>query len=297
MRSAILQFIRGYLMGAADVVPGVSGGTVALVLGIYRRLVHNVRTGAGALGAMLRLDLTATRRRLRAVEWSFLIPLLAGILVAVVTLAHLIGSLLETRPVETAAAFFGLVAASIVVAWGLVRRRTPQRLALLAVVAVAAFFLLGLRSGTVVGPALWMVAASGAIAICAMILPGISGSFILLMLGMYEAVLAAVNERDLVVVGVFLVGAVAGLAMFSAVLDHLLAKHHDTVMTALVGLMAGSLRVLWPWPDGTETTDLAAPSGDWWIPVSIGLAAAFVVIGFSTVVDRVGTRSPVTARR
>jgi putative membrane protein len=297
MRSGLLHFVRGYFMGAADVVPGVSGGTVALVFGIYRRLVHNIRTGARVLASVVRLDLRRAVAAVREVEWSFLIPLLLGILTAVLSLARLIETLLETRPVEIAAVFFGLVAASIVVAWRLVRERTPRRMALLAAVAVSAWFLLGLRSGAVADPALWAVFGAGAVAICAMILPGISGSFILLMIGMYEAVLAAVNDRDVLTVAVFLTGAVVGLASFSALLDHLLSTRHDTVMAALVGLMAGSLRVLWPWPDGTDTTALAGPRGDWWVPVLLAVAGVAAVLGLTAVVENRARRSGAVSAR
>ena len=119
---------------------------------------------------------------------------------------------------------------------------------------------LGLRTEEVIDPAIPLFFGAGAIAVVAMILPGISGSFILLMLGMYEAVLAAVNDRDLVAISLVIVGAIIGLALFSTLLDRLLRDHHDPVMAALIGLMAGSLRVLWPWPDGTDTANLAAPS-------------------------------------
>ena len=274
--SHLLHVLRGFLMGSADVVPGVSGGTIALVLGIYERLVRNIRIGAGALASIVRLRGREALGRARTVEWSFLLPLLAGIALAIVSLAALITHFLEEEPIGTAALFFGLVAGSIVIAWPLVSRWDPPRIAWGVVVAVAAFALLGLRSGEVVDPGLHLFFGAGAIAIVAMILPGISGSFILLMLGMYEATIGAVDDRDAVVLVVFLAGAVIGLALFSTLLDRLLRDHRDTVMAALIGLMAGSLRVLWPWPDGTETTEMAAPTEPL-IPVLLALAGfAFV---------------------
>lgn len=257
--SLIIDVIRGFLMGAADVVPGVSGGTVALVLGIYERLVASVHHGASSLGALARGNWREAGHRLGQVEWRLLLPLLAGIGLAVLTLASLIDRMLEERPVETAALFSGLVAASILIAWRLVGRWDLRRLLLLAVVAIGAFLLLGLRRGEVASPATIAFFAAGAVAIVAMILPGISGSFILLMLGMYQPVLDAVNDRRLGVIVVFAAGAVIGLSSFATLLDRMLRRHHDTVMAALIGLMAGSLRVLWPWPDGTATARLAAP--------------------------------------
>lgn len=278
MRSAFLHLVRGFAMGAADLVPGVSGGTVALVLGIYRRLITAVRTGAAALGSLIRLDFGGFLHHLRSVEWAFFLPLVAGVGTAVVALSHLIERLLEDYPLRMAGLFFGLVAGSIVVAWRLVERRDALRLGVLAVVAVATFLLLGFSAGTVTDPSWWMFLGAGAIAICAMILPGVSGSFLLLMMGMYVPVLGAVNDRDLVMVGVFGLGAVVGLGVFSTLLHTLLDRYHDTVMAGLVGLMAGSLRVLWPWPEGTNGTSLAAPDGEVFFPVLLAVTGAVLVL-------------------
>jgi len=256
----LINVLRGFLMGSADVVPGVSGGTIALVLGIYQRLVHAIRTGAGALAALVRGRFPDALERMKAVEWRLLLPLLVGIGLAIVSLAALIEHFLQEQPTNTSAVFFGLVAASIVVAWQLVKEWTGTRFATATAAALAAFLVLGLRSEELADPATALFFGAGAIAIVAMILPGISGSFILLMLGMYKAVLAAVNDRDLIVIAVFGFGAVIGLALFSTLLDRMLQDHHDTMMAGLIGLMAGSLRVLWPWPDGTDTANLGSPT-------------------------------------
>ncbi|MGK2949882.1 MAG: DUF368 domain-containing protein [Acidimicrobiales bacterium] len=272
-----LQIIRGFCMGAADVVPGVSGGTVALVLGIYARLIEAVRDGARALGRLARLDVPGALAALRAVDWLFLLPLLGGIGIAILSLSHTIERLLDEEPVRMAGAFLGLVLGSIVVTARLVKR-DRARYVTLAGAAIVTFLVLGLRSGPADDPALYFVFGAGAIAICAMILPGVSGSFLLLMMGMYDYVLGAVNERDLVVVAVFGVGAVLGLAGFSSVLHWALHRHTDTVMAALVGLMIGSLRVLWPWPEGTAGTSVELPSDDVVVPVLLALAGAGLVI-------------------
>ena len=273
----LLNLLRGFLMGSADVVPGVSGGTIALVLGIYERLVRAIRTGASALGSVVRGRFGEALQRAKSVEWRFLIPLLVGIGLAIVSLAALIKHFLEEEPTNTAAVFFGLVAGSILVAWRLVGQWDNWRIGTGAAVAVVAFAVLGLRSEEISDPSTILFFAAGAIAIIAMILPGISGSFILLMLGMYEAVLATVNDRDLLLVGVFAVGAIIGLAAFSTLLDRMLRDHHDAVMAGLIGLMAGSLRVLWPWPDGTDTANLAAPS-DPVVPIFLAVAGLAVVM-------------------
>lgn len=287
------QVARGFVMGSADVVPGVSGGTVALVLGIYERLIANVRGGAGALGALVRGRWATALARLAHLEWIWLLSLLAGIGAAVVILAHTIETLLEEQPVRTAALFFGLIVGSVVLAWRLVRTRDLQRVGVAVLAAVAAFVVLGYSSGPVEDPTWWMFLAAGAVAICAMILPGVSGSFLLLMLGMYDSVLGLVTDRDLALLAVFMVGCVVGLALFSTALHWALARHHDTVLAAMIGLMVGSLRVLWPWPDGTESTTLAAPSGDVAVPVAIAVAGAAVVLAVALRAGRSESLSPV----
>jgi putative membrane protein len=272
--------IRGICMGAADVVPGVSGGTIALVLGIYERLVETIHLGASAAGNLLRGDLRAMHARLREIRWGFILPLLAGIATAVLTLAHVIEVLLEDHPVEMGAVFFGLVAASVWVALGYFKRPERRLIPIVVVSAIATFFLLGLRTDEVSDPSLLFVFGSGALAVCAMILPGISGSFILLMIGMYEYMLSALNDRDLAVAGVFILGAIIGLSLFSSLLDWMLHHFHDIVLAALIGLMIGSLRVLWPWPEGTESPALdAPPAGEWVVPLLLAVAAAAVVAG------------------
>ncbi|NNF65162.1 MAG: DUF368 domain-containing protein [Acidimicrobiia bacterium] len=283
---AVVNVLRGFLMGAADLVPGVSGGTVALVLGIYRRLISSVRSGAHVLGALVRFDLDKAKSAWQEIDWPFILTLVAGIGLAILTLSSLIRYLRVNYPVETAAVFFGLVAASIVVAWRLVANRDTVRISIIVGVAVVAFLVLGLRSGPVGDPAAWMFFAAGAVAICAMILPGISGAFILLMLGMYDATIDAIHERNMVIVVVFAVGATIGLALFAPLLDRLLNRYHDSVIASLIGLMAGSLRVLWPWPDGTETTSLALPSGQWLLPIVLAVVGAGVVLVVAYRVNR-----------
>jgi putative membrane protein len=154
--------------------------------------------------------------------------------------------------------------------------------------------MLGLRSDTevaegaaeIVTKSWWVFFLSGALAICAMILPGISGSFILVMIGMYTEVLGAVNDRDWAALAAIGAGCIVGLALFSTVLNWALENHHDLVMAAMVGLMLGSLRVLWPWPLGTQTTDLARPSGDVAVPVLLAITGCALVV----VVELVATR-------
>jgi putative membrane protein len=213
-------------------------------------------------------------------------------------MSGIIESALTEYPVEMAGLFTGLVGGSVVVAWQLLTRRDPRRLLVLAGVGILTWVLLGVREGTsdesvaqVSDPALWTYFAGGAVAICAMILPGISGSFILVMLGMYGPVLAAVNDRNLLPVALVFAGCVVGLALFSQVLHWALAEHYDTVMAGLIGLMVGSLRVLWPWPVGLDSTAIAAPTDPWVWPVAFAVGGLVLVVGFNEIAKFLERRS------
>ncbi len=284
----LLTVVRGFAMGAADIVPGVSGGTIAPIFGIYERLVASVRAGSSALGHLIKGDIAGFRRWMGRVDWWFIIPLGSGILLAIVALAPVLEDLLHTQPVIMAAAFLGLVAGSVVIAWRLIREPSARNAVIIAAVGIAVFILLGIRGGTtedtvsqVSDPSLWAFFGAGAIAICAMILPGVSGSFLLVVLGMYAPVLSAVTDGDVVSLGAFMLGAIVGLALFSQVLDRALKRYHDVVLSALIGLMAGSLRVLWPWPLGVDSTDLGAPDRQVLASLIVAIVAfaAVVLIG------------------
>lgn len=286
--------LRGFAMGAADIVPGVSGGTIALILGVYERLLASIRTGARSLGRLARGDVGGFIAQLKSIEWPFIIPLGTGIVAAFIVLSSVLDRLLTDEPEAMAGLFFGLVVASILVAWQMLNNRDAERMAVLAVVAVAAFFVLGLQSGSVSDPGLLAFFLTGAIAICAMILPGISGSFLMLMIGMYAAFVGAVHDREISNLLLFVLGALAGLAAFSTVLSWILEHHRDTLLAALIGLMAGSLRVLWPWPNGVGTIeDEAAEQVDGtvielpddfsqaWLPILLAVVAFVVVTGLN----------------
>jgi putative membrane protein len=290
----LLNFVRGFVMGSADVVPGVSGGTIAVLVGIYERLVHAVSMASKALGNILRLRFRDAGQRLREIDWGLIIPLLVGIGVAIFTLAGVISHLLETQPQAMAGLFMGLVAASAWVAWRMIRTPSGASMAIAVAVAVGFFLLLGLKGGAVSDPSWPVIFGAGAIAICAMILPGVSGSFLLLMLGMYDFIISAVNERDFPVLGVFALGCLIGIALFSQVLDWALGNHHDIVVAAMVGLLIGSFRVLWPWPGGVESTEIGGPTGTWYVPVLLAFAAAAVVVIITVLVERRASHAPRT---
>lgn len=277
--------VRGFFMGAADIVPGVSGGTIALVLGIYERLIDSVRAGSSALGRMLRLDGRGALAWLRRIEWRFIIPLLGGIALAIVALAGVLESLLHDHPVPLAGLFLGLIAGSVLIVWGQVDRWDAAKVGVMIGVAGLVFIGLGLKTETIEtatnqasDPLLIAYFLAGAIAICAMILPGVSGSFLLVLLGMYGPVLAAVNDRDVPTLLVFLVGTVVGLALFSQLLHWALHRYHDAVIAALIGLMIGSVRILWPWPAGLDSTAIEAPDES--VAATVGAA----IVGFAVVV-------------
>jgi len=238
-------FLRGVCMGAADVVPGVSGGTMAFILGIYETLVESIRR-VGRPPFWQALLRGRIAEALGIVNARFLIALGAGILTAVLSLAKLLSWLLRHHPVLIWSFFFGLVLASVVVVSRRIERWTPALVAALVAGTAGAFWLVGLvPAETPTAP--WFLFVSGALAITAMILPGISGSFILVLLGKYQYVLDAVNARDVVTLGWFVAGIAVGIVSFAQLLGWLFKRHHDLTVSLLTGFMLGSLRKVWPW--------------------------------------------------
>jgi len=281
--------ITGVAMGAADVVPGFSGGTVALVAGIYPRLIANIRATAHVASVVLRGRLRAVPAALRALDWGFLLVLLTGLFGAALALATTLERLLETEPVTMSAVFLGLVLGAAVVARHQFRAPPSLRLGLLVLASAAVTApVLGLRPAALDDPSLLVLGAATAIAVCATILPGVSGAFLLLVLGVYEPIISAIAARDLLVIGVFLGGAVTGVLSFSTLLNWLLRRAHDVVLAVLIGLMIGSARVLWPWPSGTGVGDptLGAPTGAVLVPVVAGLVAFALVLGADVLLRR-----------
>ena len=237
-------FLRGVMMGAADIVPGVSGGTIAFITGIYDTLIDSIRAvDATFLRQVASLDFTAAWRH---VNGGFLLALLAGIATSIFSLARLISWILEHYPVPLWAFFFGLILASALLLLREVERWTLAPAACLVTGAAVALGI-ALSPAGHVDVGLTGVFLSGFIAICAMILPGISGSFILVLLGMYGSVLSAIKSLDLVFIAVFAVGAATGLVCFSRLLHWLLRRYHQPTMALLTGFLLGSLAIVWPW--------------------------------------------------
>ena len=240
----VLLYIKGLGMGASDVIPGVSGGTIAFITGIYSELLGSIRSftpknfrlifseGFGAFW--------------KAIHGNFLVAVLFGIGTSIFTLAKVVQYLLVAHPIYIWSFFFGLIMISTVGVLRTIKKTTAPVFISFAVGAVIAYLI------TVVTPAettdaVWFIFLCGAIAICAMILPGISGSFILLLLGKYQYILQAVTDLNLVVLGVFACGAVIGILSFSHFLTWLLNRFHDVTIALLAGFMLGSLNKVWPW--------------------------------------------------
>ncbi len=277
--------LRGVCMGAADVVPGVSGGTIAFVTGIYEELIyaiHSIDRGFVRLLLALRF-----RKALKRFPWRFLSPVLIGILLAVVALARGIQWMLQYKPELIWAFFFGLVVASVFV----VRKRVVAWRGPTWTVAFAAGLLFYVVVGLVplkTPDSAWFLFLCGVIAISAMILPGISGSFILVLLGKYEYLLAALNNRDLFPIVLFAAGAAIGILSFARVLVWIFRRHHDLTVATLTGFMAGSLRKIWPWKEDVSALAVDAPlvqlnvlprTIDGELTASVGLA----LLGFAIV--------------
>ncbi len=274
-------------MGGADIIPGVSGGTMALIVGIYERLVASIGAGL-TLPVTIFRGWDAAKRQFLEVEWRLVLPLAAGILTAIVIASKFIPYLLDTYPAECRGLFFGLIAASLLIPWRRIETAGGREYALIAGGALLAFYLTGLPGLEVHDPSLLRVFLSAAVAICAMILPGVSGAFLLLVLGVYEVTLEALNALDLVYVGVFILGAAVGLGLFSRLLHFLLDRYHDLTMAALLGLMAGSLRALWPWLSEDREIlfpDMEAAS---LVVLALALLGFGLVLGLTWIADRKG---------
>lgn len=242
--------VSGYLIGSGNVVPGVSGGTMAFILGVYEELVESLRM-AGQPEFFRALFGFEFRKALRLVHAGFLIAMILGGLLAVLTLVPGLEWMLIYQPVIIWSFFFGLILASVVIVG-----RSIQRWSLivgvgLLVGAVGAYLLVGLVP-VETPEAWWFLMLSGALAICAMILPGLSGSFILVLLGKYEFFVRAVNARDFMALLWAGIGAVIGLVTFAQILSWLFKRYRDTTIAVLTGFMLGSLRKVWPWKETLE---------------------------------------------
>ncbi len=274
MLATVTNVVRGALIGLAEVIPGVSGGTVALIVGVYETLINAIAdavlavrqlVGLGAGPRAGKASARAATATFRGLPWQVLVPVAIGMFSALILGARFIEPLLEQHPVPTRALFFGLVLAGAYVPAHMVIRTAPGRwrgtdLAIGTAAAILVFGLTGLPPATIADPNPIVIVLAAAVAICALVLPGVSGSFILLSLGMYETTISAVNDRNVGYIALFGFGALVGLASFVTLLKWLLANRARITLVIITGLMVGSLRALWPWQ--SEDRDLLAPFTD-----------------------------------
>lgn len=282
--------MKGMAMGAADVVPGVSGGTIAFISGIYEELIETIN---GIRPSLLQVWKTEGFARFwKALNGSFLLALFAGIGISVVSLAKLISWLLAEHPVLVWAFFFGLVLASVIYVAKAIKRWQAASVVMLLGGALLAYIVVSLpvSENSFGWPYLFL---SGALAVCAMILPGISGAFILVLLGSYQTILTAVHQRDLEVLAITAVGAVFGLLSFARLLKWMFARFENATLALLTGFIMGSLAKIWPWKHVLETrrfeekTNVVREASVWpWHyegDPQTGWAIALALMGFSLI--------------
>lgn len=289
-------FLRGMAMGAADIVPGVSGGTIAFITGIYFRLLEAISAAPVAFFRQLvRGDFLGFWR---AIDGVFLVSLLAGILASIASLASLITWLLDEHPILIWSFFFGLIVASVWHVGQQVKRYSPVLLIPLLSGVAFAWWVTTLPASEVDPSALAFLGA-GALAICAMILPGISGSFLLLIIGMYAPVLSAIKTAAITDLGMFMVGCLIGLLSVARLITLAFKYAHDTVLALLTGFMIGALVKVWPWQ---ETLSWRTSSSGEQVPLTqlpvapetwatlygqdplVGMAALMACVGLTIVV-------------
>jgi len=301
VRKAMNLALKGLCMGSADVIPGVSGGTIALITGIYEDLIGALRSiDTKVVQKLLALDVKGIVAK---VHVRFLLALFSGIFVAILSLARLMNYLLHHHPVPTWSLFFGLIAASTV----MVGKHVSNWFGTAGISFVA-----GIIAATMIvnlipmhtPEDLWFIFLCGFVAICAMILPGISGAFILLILGKYEYVTGALKNpflpQNLIVILVFCIGCAIGLLGFSRVLNYLLQKFHNLTLAFLTGLIAGSMQKIWPWKEVIETQVIRGKAHIIWggptLPPAVDqeffIAAGLAVVGFVAVllIERLSIR-------
>ena len=285
---------KGFAMGAADLVPGVSGGTVAFITGIYDELLSTISgLGIGTLKDLYKEGLKVVWIKYNL---SFLAVLGMGLISAVIALSGSIHWLQAEYPTELRAFFFGLVLASAPLLSREVKHKTVRKYSMILLGVLIAVTITSLPPAVQSDSPLFLT-ISGAIAICAMLLPGISGSFILLILGAYTPVITALSNFDILRIGAFAVGALIGLLTFSRVLSRILKNHHSTAIALLTGFLLGSLHVLWPWKKEIEMLYTHSDGREEWLlgnvlpnstPNEFILTIASVAIGaiLVTVLDR-----------
>lgn len=283
---AIVNALRGFLIGVVELIPGVSGGTVALVVGVYERALSAISDIISVVKAAVTGKRSEVRPRFRALDWLLILPAGVAMVFAVFTMAGPLTTFVTDYEQTARSLFFGMVAVSIYVPLSMVYppdlRSKPWVWVLFAVGAVLAFIGTGFTAAPVESLNPLVVFFAAMVAVMALLLPGLSGSFLLLALGLYAPVMGAVADRDWAVIFTFIAGALLGIALFARVLRWLLSKHRTVSLVTMAGLMLGSLRALWPWQDDQANLLLPADGGELatsllWVLVGGALVAVMLV--------------------
>lgn len=271
----LLIFLRGLFMGSADIIPGISGGTIALITGIYERLVHSIgKINFKFIKPLFKGDFSKFKKTfLDEIDFQLFIPLLLGIAIAMLTLSKVIGFLLDEYTAFTFAFFLGLILASSYVLYTQVVHFSPKIILVSIIGFILAYIFVGLNP-IAANHTLPIIFFSGMIAICAMILPGISGAFILLLLGQYHYMLNALNSLNWTEIITFCVGALIGILGFSKLLDYLLKNYEEITLALLIGVMVGTLRL----PVDQIATNISGS------PLDIIICIVLMIIGFALIV-------------
>ena len=278
-------FFTGFSMGLADLVPGVSGGTIAFIFGIYEELLYSIKLVTGQVPKLILQG--QFKNAIALIPFGFLLPVFFGIIIAIFGFVKVVSFLLESYPIYVWSFFFGLVLGSVYIISRRIKKWTIKRIILLIVGFIFTYIIIGLPSlsGSSESVAIFF---TGAIAITAMILPGISGSLIMVLIGQYEIIINAVSDRDYLTIFVFAAGAIIGLALFVRLLTWLLKHYQFAVIATLIGVMAGSLRRVWPWQAESSNGNMYNIIPDF--NFSLILAIALIVFGFALVyiLERIG---------
>ena len=280
LKEPLVIFFKGLFMGTADIIPGVSGGTIALITGIYERLVHAISSiDLRFISRFIKRDFDGGKKSIRNIDFQLFIPLLIGIGLAIILMSRVMDYFLQNFEAPTYAFFFGLILASAVLLYRKVEGFSVIIMLFSITGFLAGFFFTGLAT-LQIGHSLSIIFVSGMIAICAMILPGISGAFILLLLNQYEYMLSVLKDFQFLEIFIFIIGALIGILAFSRVLDRVLRKYKSYTLAFLIGLMLGALRLLY------ENVESSIDSI--WPVVISGLLGFFIILVLLELRKRVG---------
>ena len=274
LKEPLVIFLKGLFMGTADIIPGVSGGTIALITGIYERLVHAISSiDLRFISRFIKRDFDGAKKNIRNIDFQLFIPLLIGIALAIILMSRVMDYFLQNFEAPTYAFFFGLILASAVLLYPKIEGLSLKILLFSAAGFLFGFFFAGLdplQTGDSLSIPLPIVFLSGMIAICAMILPGISGAFILLFLGMYDYMIDVLKNLQFLEIFVFIFGALIGILAFSRVLNYILRKYKSYTLAFLIGLMLGALRLLYE--------NIESSIDSIWPVVISGLLGFFIIL-------------------